>query len=98
MRVSYLLALLPLAACAPTTEQFAANCQSYGFAPGTVEMARCVQSEQMAYRQNMQAALASMSAQYQAQQALQVQQQMLQQQRFRAMQPQRVWVNRGSGW
>lgn len=92
------VSVLALSACAPTIEQHLAQCQGYGFEPGTAAMASCVQGEQQAYQARLQAGLAAMNYQYQVQQQTQALQAMQRQQQMQSMMPQQVWINRGSGW
>lgn len=41
---------LLLAACTPLEEEFAEYCRGRGFQDGTIEMARCVERERLAYQ------------------------------------------------
>ena len=50
MRYLVIFATLTLASCA----SYAERCQSYGFTPGTPEMAHCIQAESIQARQAMQ--------------------------------------------
>jgi len=61
MKYAAIAAALALAGCAPTMQDFQAQCQSYGFTYGSERFASCMQNETLAYRAQVGAALNAMA-------------------------------------